>query len=736
MSCPRYAGSSATPGPNIDDTGGHYVYHAAMRTFLAAIIVLLTAWGTHADEGSRLNLVLSCSPENDVYRLLCEKDPTLIRFDHPADAVANAPSGAGVLVLADGYPDNTTDVDSKLYAAAADKGLRLYVEYPSRLPNLHVGRPSTMRWGRAVVASDAFGDALKRLRILAIHGCQFVPVNATRADIVMARVAGFDTAVYGLPEETHPILFEHDQGNLLVATTKLSQCITARYAPSEAWREIWATILEWASPGNKDLDLSWTPTVRPSFNRDEAIPSGAELLAQHRGAQWFFNAKLFPETPVPHATGDPSAHQTAAPEYGKHGVLEGFSSDVRPDGSQPILGSVRNDCMGESTMALAFDAVLSRDDRSRQTALNLGSFIFFDSEITKGERGDPVSAAYGLMGWTNHQSLGVFYGDDNARSMLGTLTGAALLGVDQWDEKILRCLLANLRTTGPQGFRGRRLEQKELIENGWQFYYERPLTHFAPHYEAYLWACFLWAYHQTGFEPFLERTKTALRMTMQAYPDEWKWTNGLQQERARMLLPLAWLVRIEDTPEHRQWLRRIADGLLALQDPCGAIREELGPAGLGSYEPPDSNEAYGTNEAPLIQENSDALCDLLYTTNFAFLGLHEAAATTGDPYYRQAEDRLAEFLCRVQIRSEAHPELDGGWFRAFDFERWEYWASDADLGWGAWSIESGWTCGWITSVFGMRHLNSSLWDITAESTIERHFPELRAVMVGDAPGMD
>jgi hypothetical protein len=30
----------------------------------------------------------------------------------------------------------------------------------------------------------------------------------------------------------------------------------------------------------------------------------------------------------------------------------------------------------------------------------------------------------------------------------------------------------------------------------------------------------------------------------------------------------------------------------------------------------------------------------------------------------------------VQVRSEGRPELDGAWFRAFDFKRWEYWASN------------------------------------------------------------
>ena len=53
--------------------------------------------------------------------------------------------------------------------------------------------------------------------------------------------------------------------------------------------------------------------------------------------------------------------------------------------------------------------------------------------------------------------------------------------------------------------------------------------------------------------------------------------------------------------------------------------------------------------------------------------------------------KLAEFFVRIQVRSEAHPELDGGWFRCFDYQKWDYWGANADEGWGAWSIEVGWT---------------------------------------------
>jgi hypothetical protein len=111
--------------------------------------------------------------------------------------------------------------------------------------------------------------------------------------------------------------------------------------------------------------------------------------------------------------------------------------------------------------------------------------------------------------------------------------------------------------------------------------------------------------------------------------------------------------------------------------------------------------------------------------------LHEAAAATNEQIYRDAEDKLAQYLCRIQIRSERHPELDGGWFRAFDFNRWEYWASNADAGWGAWSIETGWTQSWITAVLGLRQIKTSLWDYTKESKIELNFDSLRKQMIPD-----
>ena len=162
--------------------------------------VLSTLAQTEAPE-----LFLACSPENDLLQVLPRAGVDARRYDRAEDAVAEAPDGAGLLVLADGYPESTTAVDAALFDAAAAKGLRLYVEYPSFLPGLALEAPRATEWERAVVASDFVGGGLAPMRILAIHGCHFVPVKTGGAAITLARVAGFDTAVFGLPAGAAPV---------------------------------------------------------------------------------------------------------------------------------------------------------------------------------------------------------------------------------------------------------------------------------------------------------------------------------------------------------------------------------------------------------------------------------------------------------------------------------------------------------------------------------------------------
>ena len=214
---------------------------------------------------------------NDLVRVLADNGIRFVRVEVSAQAVREAPSGAGVLILADQYPTNTTPIEPTVFQEAAGKNLRLYVEYPTSLPQLEVGKPRANKKGpygsnldREVVTSDAFGTALRKGTIIMVQGCRYVPVTAPDPHIVVAHVAGYNQAVFGLPEkDVWPILFEHPDGNLLVATTKLSHFVTGRYAPVDAWGPVWQMILRWLQPDQDFPDIKWTPTVRPSYSRAE-----------------------------------------------------------------------------------------------------------------------------------------------------------------------------------------------------------------------------------------------------------------------------------------------------------------------------------------------------------------------------------------------------------------------------------------------------------------------------------
>ena len=136
---------------------------------------------------------------------------------------------------------------------------------------------------------------------------------------------------------------------------------------------------------------------------------------------------------------------------GTLGILEAPLSIILADGSQMQGVSRRGDCHGESAMALAFGGRLGAGASEQQASrATCWTSSYFTSDARKQERGDPKHGAYGLIAWGIDSPAWYVanYGDDNARLLMGTLAAAALLGEDRWDEPMMRCLLANLRTTG------------------------------------------------------------------------------------------------------------------------------------------------------------------------------------------------------------------------------------------------------------------------------------------------
>ena len=440
-----------------------------------------------------------------------------------------------------------------------------------------------------MVAADIFGKSLQPMQLLAVHDCHFVELEAPKPYLVAAKVAGFDTAVYGLADvKAWPILFEHPRGGILVSTTKLSQFVTARYGTKPAMQAIWSMVFAWLRPEAPAVTLDWTPTVRPTYGRQAQLPADAVRQAIIRGVDWHTKARLLldaefqdryvedREACVVKNAPQPTkkSREDRAAGDGEFGVLEGFSSRISYQGKQPIRWWLRTDSNGESTLAFALRSKLDGDPRSRRIAGNLADWLYFNSPFFQK---DTAKANCGLSYWgTGTPGL---YGDNDIKGILGCLGTAAVLQSDRWDESLARNILGNFRTTGIHGFRGGALNNKDLLARGWESYWRSKTIHYAPHYEAWIWAAYLWLYDKTKDRLLLDRTRSAIGMMMDAYPDKWRWTNGIQQERGRMLLTLAWLIRVDDQPRHRAWLKRIADDMQKCQD---ALRRH--PRGVGRSE--------------------------------------------------------------------------------------------------------------------------------------------------------
>lgn len=706
------------------------------RILKTIIIILNLIFLIGCSTKNNNNLIFVCEPDNDLYKTMVSSNGNYQRFSSTEEAIESALPNSAMLVLADGYPDKKTNLPDIFFNQIETKNIKLYIEFPNSLPGLKTGEIKKNKWERGVITSDVFGKSLEKMRIITINDSHYVPLESESPHIVSARIAGFDTAVYGLDStKTHPILFELPNSNILVSSTKLSQFVTGRYAPKDAWKSVWKFVFNWLQPNEDPIVLNWSESVRPNYPKDKNILKKERKQAISRGVDWYYNSNLL--TRIKQVENKEKINYSGDSEYGKEGIRECFLSNINFNGSQPISESRRADCASESAMALALRGMIEENKQDKYTAINLQDYIYFNSRMRQGPRNDLKHAEYGFIDWYERENddEGVYYSDDNARVVMGTLITSAALKMNKWDEMVMANILANFRSTSATtGFKPSRLNGSPTSSNtlakGWKPYHDnKDYYHFAPHYQSWTMAMYLWLYDKTEYEPLLTLAKKGIGNMMKAYPEEWHWTNGLQQERARMILPLAWLLRVEDTPLHRDWLNTMVDDLLSFQDESGAIREDLGTVGHGRYGPPKSNKKYGTNEAPLIQRNGDPVSDLLYTSNFAFLSLTEAAAVTGNKKIEHAVNKLSDFMVKIQVRSEAHPELNGVWFRAFEYDRWEYWGSNADLGWGVWSTETGWTQGWITSMLMMQELNTNFWDFTSQSKVANSFEKYKELML-------
>ena len=218
-------------------------------------------------------------------------DVPCVRLDNTEDAVAKLKTGDAVLFLADGYPETTTVLSEQVFQELNRKQIKTYLEFPGTLPGFEFKPVRRALFERVVVVEGVFGEKLKPLDLLCIHDCHFAETEADQPLMVLARVAGYDTAIFGIDDvEKFPILFKHQ--NLVVSTTKLSQFVTARYATQASMQAAWQYLFKDLLPNGEIPVLAWEPLVGPTYEKNEPLPENVRLLAIQRGIDWHGRAGM------------------------------------------------------------------------------------------------------------------------------------------------------------------------------------------------------------------------------------------------------------------------------------------------------------------------------------------------------------------------------------------------------------------------------------------------------------
>lgn len=221
-------------------------------------------------------LHISGSLENDLVKVLKNREELEIRmYSNPQEALESVEQGEGLIVLSTSYPEKRVELPDGFYQTITDKNIRAFIEYPSFVPGVEMGEMVQAHAERAVVNSGFFGEKMDSLQILGLNGLNFISLEspvANMSHMVAAKVAGFDSAIFGLPEQTAPLLFSWENYPVMVSTTNLSQFISGRYAPQNQWAVIWESIIEFIVPQSSVGGLEWTPTVSPTFSKNEDLP--------------------------------------------------------------------------------------------------------------------------------------------------------------------------------------------------------------------------------------------------------------------------------------------------------------------------------------------------------------------------------------------------------------------------------------------------------------------------------
>lgn len=590
----------------------------------------------------------------------------------------------GIAILG-GVSDEPLLLDPKSRRAIEEqilKGKKTFVEYVASIGHVYSSPPERTRYERLVYCSPE--PTIKDLKVGTLIenqcGMRLKPHDITCSKEIpmlqFVRQHAHDSIE--VTDETYTEI--SDRGlwfdtpeNLLICSFQISSFKQSRFGPWDEVKKVIAFIMEWLL--EQDINLEDYQPAYSTISANPTLPFEVQLKeTAHAAKDWFENAGIILDE-------------------GKSGAIEGLGTEIYSDGSQRISKILRADCIGEISLPYLLDYLLYGDPRSLKVSENLSDFVF--ENYLCMEPGD----LFGMMRWTN-EAWGVCYQDDVARALIPQLLKCYYLKTDQHLEACVHALRFLVQTTGTDGTRVARTDNIDLTKGKLQELKERPGNFPSAHYNAYYYAALLLAYKVTNIEAFKETAIKGLTTIMSIYPDTIR-EQSETEEYCRLILPLSWLYWVSNNSEHKAWLYRVTNDLQNFQHQSGAyLEQDTGYKASMRHE-------MGEGESSLVAKNGDPIVDMLYSNNWLPIGFIQAYWVTGDSLFKDLWTENCKFFINAQIKSE-NPQINGAWTRAFDVERMEVVGSPADMGWGPWAIESGWTVAEISSGLLMGLLEDQL----------------------------
>lgn len=387
---------------------------------------------------------------------------------------------------------------------------------------------------------------------------------------------------------------------------------------------------------------------------------------------WFISSKMLPE-----------ANGSAGVFENIHSVTAQLSPDRRPD------------CHAHTALMLHLYGRWKKDEQLLEASDRMMHYLFDHGYQDM----DPASPSYGFFKWYDFPSQypHQLFTDDNAWVCFVLLYLYRKTGEELYRERGMLVAKGLLATQRQDGLRANVLIRSALAETGNQGAAELEPS-LNPHFESITHAAFIQAYLVTGEEDYLEKALIGSRKLIAKW-DELKFMYSRTSGVTRLVLPLGFLSKHDDSGEIEAGLRKTMDYLAAHQHRLGGVEEADNP----------DPDRFGQEDAGVYIENGEGIADQLYTNNFLVMNSWEAWRATGNPQYKEIFDEVSRFMRSIQIRSE-DARYNGGWMRAFDLNKGEYFGNNGDTGWGPYCMESGWTNAITSAGLLLALLNESVFD--------------------------